>query len=135
GEHPRPKRKPSRLPESGQADADARKRASDDQGGLPAALFVGGQVSETVKPVVRRFTGGAFGQNSYLVSCPGTNEGILVDPGASVGQMLAAAETEGIRIVGIVLTHAHIDHVEGVPEAKRATGAPVYLHPADSPLY
>src|SRR5262249_16632271 len=35
----------------------------------------------------------------------------------------------------IWLTHAHIDHVAGVAAVKAATGAPIYLHPADRPLY
>ncbi|MGH9260399.1 MAG: MBL fold metallo-hydrolase, partial [Acidimicrobiales bacterium] len=29
----------------------------------------------------------------------------------------------------------HVDHVLGVPQVKAATGAPVFLHPADLPLY
>src|SRR5439155_96927 len=37
--------------------------------------------------------------------------------------------------IGIWLTHAHIDHVLGVPRLKADTGAPVYLHPADRILY
>lgn len=86
-------------------------------------------------PVVQRFSGGPFGENGYLVSCPSSGEGILVDPGASVGEMLAAGERDDTRIVAIVLTHAHIDHIDGVAEAKRMTGAPVLLHPDDEPLY
>ena len=31
----------------------------------------------------------------------------------------------------VVVTHAHVDHVTGVATAKRATGAPVYLHRDD----
>jgi len=38
-------------------------------------------------------------------------------------------------IDAIVLTHAHIDHVLGVPRIAAETGAPVWLHPADRHLY
>lgn len=84
---------------------------------------------------VRSFTGGAFAENTYLVSCARTGAGILVDPGAAAMDAVRAAEEAGITIEQIVLTHAHLDHVEGIPEAKRATGAPIVLHPADRPLY
>jgi hydroxyacylglutathione hydrolase len=84
---------------------------------------------------VRGFTGGAFAQNGYVVTCTRTSRGILVDPGAGVEQMLQAAERDGVTIELIVLTHAHIDHVDGVARAKRATGAPVLLHRDDEQMY
>jgi glyoxylase-like metal-dependent hydrolase (beta-lactamase superfamily II) len=37
--------------------------------------------------------------------------------------------------VAIWLTHAHVDHVVGVPRVAAETGAPVWLHPGDRPLY
>jgi hydroxyacylglutathione hydrolase len=85
--------------------------------------------------IVRGFAGGAFGENSYLVSCARTGEAIIVDPGAAIGSVLEAASTAGARVGSIVLTHAHIDHVEGLAEAKDRTGAPVSLHRADAQLY
>ncbi len=84
---------------------------------------------------VRGFAGGVFAQNTYLVSCARTGEAILVDPGAAAPQALQAARELGVTIGQIVLTHAHVDHVEGVPLAKRETGAPILLHPADLQLY
>ena len=39
------------------------------------------------------------------------------------------------RVVAIVPTHAHDDHVRVAPELARATGAPVLLHPADRVLW
>lgn len=85
--------------------------------------------------VVRGFVGGAFAQNTYLVACARTGAAILVDPGAATRQALDAAKEAGVEVGRIVLTHAHLDHVEGVPLAKEETGAPILLHPADAQLY
>jgi hydroxyacylglutathione hydrolase len=84
---------------------------------------------------VRGFTGGAFAENTYLVSCARTGSAILVDPGAAAPQALEAARALGVTVEQIVLTHAHVDHVEGIPLARRETGAPILLHPADLQLY
>ena len=84
---------------------------------------------------IEGFTGGPFAENTYLVTCTGTHQAILVDPGAATPQALAAAASRHLRIEQIVLTHAHLDHVDGLAGAKRETGAPVYLHRADLPLY
>jgi hydroxyacylglutathione hydrolase len=85
--------------------------------------------------VVRGYTGGVFAQNSYLLSCAATGAAVVVDPGAGTPELLADARSHGVSIESIVLTHAHVDHVEGLTEAKRATGVPIYLHPADGELY
>ena len=42
---------------------------------------------------------------------------------------------DGRRVLAIVATHAHDDHVRAAPELAAATGAPVLLHPADLPLW
>lgn len=39
------------------------------------------------------------------------------------------------RVVAVLATHAHDDHVRVAPELARATGAPVLLHPADRVLW
>lgn len=85
--------------------------------------------------IVRAFGGGAFNQNGFVVSCTGTRASILVDPGASVAHMLEAVEESRLSVEAIVLTHAHIDHVEGVAAARRATSAPIWLHRADDEMY
>ena len=41
----------------------------------------------------------------------------------------------GRTVTAILLTHAHDDHVRVAPELSRETGAPLYLHPAEEPLW
>ena len=38
---------------------------------------------------------------------------------------------DGRKVVAILATHAHDDHVRVAPALAEATGAPVLLHPAD----
>jgi hydroxyacylglutathione hydrolase len=81
------------------------------------------------------FPVGPFQANAYLAICEETGRCALVDPGEEAERLLAAAANEGAKVESILLTHAHVDHVGGVAEAKRESGAPVYLHPADAALY
>jgi hydroxyacylglutathione hydrolase len=76
-----------------------------------------------------------FFKNGFVVGCEDTREGILIDPGDEVGELLAAVEAHRLAIRYILLTHAHIDHITGVGAAKRALGAPTGLHRADHFLY
>ena len=85
--------------------------------------------------VVRFITVGAFSENSYVVGCPESGHGVLIDPGGEVPALLELAAEEGLEIDAIWLTHAHLDHVLGLGEAVQATAAPVWLHPDDRMLY
>ena len=76
-----------------------------------------------------------FFKNGFVIGCEETREGIVIDPGDEVEQLLAAARDHGLSIVNILLTHAHLDHITGVAAAKRALGVPVWLHKDDNFLY
>ena len=78
---------------------------------------------------------GSFAENCYLVYDADHPETILVDPGEEAERFLAEAARRSRKISGIWLTHAHIDHIQGVAEVRAATGAPIHLHPADRDLY
>lgn len=41
----------------------------------------------------------------------------------------------GRRVLAVLATHAHDDHVRVAPDLAEATGAPVLLHPADLPVW
>ena len=85
---------------------------------------------------IRTFTGGGFGQNAYLAICTRRGSAVAVDPGGGAPRMAEAIRGDGLDLEAIVLTHAHLDHVEGVG-ALRATvpDVPIWLHPGDLDLY
>lgn len=84
---------------------------------------------------IRVFTSAGFGQNAFLVRSRASQTAVAIDPGAEASAMADALEAASLQLEAILLTHAHLDHIEGVAELVRRTGAPVYLHPADRPLY
>lgn len=78
---------------------------------------------------------GPFQKNGYVLGCERTKDAVYIDPGDEVEHLLGFVADQGLTVRGILLTHAHVDHVSGVAEAKRRLGAPIYLHRADQPLY
>ena len=48
---------------------------------------------------------GEFGTNCYLLRCPRTHRGLLIDPGADPEKVLAMCE--GSDVGRIILTHGH----------------------------
>ena len=76
-----------------------------------------------------------FYKNGFVLGCERTREGVLIDPGDEVDELLGAAFEAGVTIQRILLTHAHVDHVTGVAAAKEALDVPVHLHRDDLFLY
>lgn len=69
--------------------------------------------------------------NVWLV---GDDREVLVVDAAHDADAIVAA-VAGRRVVGVVCTHAHDDHVNVAPELGRRLSAPVLLHPAEAPLW
>jgi hydroxyacylglutathione hydrolase len=76
-----------------------------------------------------------FYKNGYVLSCGGTREAAIIDPGDEVDELLKIVSDGKLDVRYILLTHGHVDHVSGVARAKAATGASIVLHREDLPLY
>src|SRR5205809_5302613 len=74
-------------------------------------------------------------KNGFVVGCERTHQGILIDPGDEVDELLGAVRDAELGVRYILLTHAHVDHVTGVAAAKSALDVAVYLHHDDLFLY
>jgi hydroxyacylglutathione hydrolase len=64
---------------------------------------------------------------SYLFGCGGKAAGAVVDPVGDIGPYLRAAQDTGMRILYVIDTHIHADHLSAGPELARASGAPYVL--------
>lgn len=70
---------------------------------------------------------GGFGVNAYVVHAP---EGdVIVDAGAEPEKILASVRAP---VAAILMTHGHSDHVSSLEDVRVATGATVFMHPADA---
>ncbi len=78
---------------------------------------------------------GQFSENCYLLADRPSGRAVMIDPGEEPRLFLAELDTRRLTLEAIWLTHAHVDHIMGVRDVKAATGAPVFLHPADRGLY
>ena len=76
-----------------------------------------------------------FMKNGFLLWCEDTREAVVIDPGDEIASLVRRSSTEKLKVVQILLTHAHLDHITGVGIAKRAFGVPIWLHRDDLFLY
>ena len=68
--------------------------------------------------------------NGYLITCPDTNEAILIDTPGEPEKLLGVIGDENIK--AILITHNHGDHLAGFGEITSKVDAPVGISPADA---
>jgi glyoxylase-like metal-dependent hydrolase (beta-lactamase superfamily II) len=85
-------------------------------------------VSENPTLAVDRLELGPIGTNCYVVrATPDAAEAVVVDPGGDAAELRLELDRLGARLVAILITHGHWDHLGGVADLAEGTGAPVYM--------
>lgn len=72
--------------------------------------------------------------NCSVIGDEATREGMVIDPGDDIEDVLALVRKHDLKIKQIVITHAHIDHIGGATKLRAATGAPILLNQNDQAL-
>jgi glyoxylase-like metal-dependent hydrolase (beta-lactamase superfamily II) len=78
--------------------------------------------------IIKTYVASGFAENAYLIWQNGSSEALAIDPG-DAPSIVRTLEEESLHLGAILLTHAHLDHIDGVAHLVRATSAPIYLHP------
>lgn len=69
---------------------------------------------------------GIVGTNCYYIYNESARQAIVVDPGDDGIKIYTHLKERGVEVGAILLTHGHFDHIIGVMELKRISGALVY---------
>jgi hydroxyacylglutathione hydrolase len=83
----------------------------------------------------RQFVDDDLGCASYLIGDPVGGEALVVDPAYSIEQYLDFARDNDVRIVRVLETHTHADHISGHGRLALEHDAPISIHPAADPEF
>ena len=78
----------------------------------------------------KQFLNEDLGCASYLVGDEHAGVAVVVDPPYFVEPVLAEIERRGVRLVGVLETHTHADHVSGHGRLALEHGVPIRVHTA-----
>jgi hydroxyacylglutathione hydrolase len=83
---------------------------------------------------VQRFVFNPFEENTYILFDE-TKEGVVIDPGCydkqEQNELVSFIEREELKVVKLLNTHCHIDHVLGNWYVKKTYGVKLFIHPKD----
>ncbi|MBO4526711.1 MAG: MBL fold metallo-hydrolase [Victivallales bacterium] len=84
---------------------------------------------------IKRVIVGALEVNCFIVRDSDTNDALIIDPGDEADRIIEAVKLVEAKPLGILLTHAHVDHIRGVGAVSAAFNLPVWIHEADRAMY
>ncbi len=83
---------------------------------------------------IGRIVIGSVQTNCYFVYREGSGDVIFFDPADRGDYLYETLKEKGLHVGGILLTHAHFDHIWGCDRLRKLSGAPLYACEAEKPL-
>ena len=80
--------------------------------------------------IFRQFVDDGLGCASYLIGDEDTGEAAVVDPAYWIEQYVEEASRQEVRLVSVLETHTHADHLSGHGRLALDHGCPVHIHRA-----
>jgi hydroxyacylglutathione hydrolase len=85
---------------------------------------------------IQTFNVGMLSTNCYVASCPETKKAIIIDPGFDIAQeaekIFRYIDISELKVMFIVNTHGHSDHVSGDVLLKKKYNVPICIHAFDA---
>ncbi len=85
--------------------------------------------------IIERLVVGPLQGNTYILGDEATKEAIVIDPGDEPDRILEVIKDKSLKIIIIICTHAHFDHVGAIGDIKKETGAKILMHKDDMESY
>ena len=83
----------------------------------------------------RQFVDDDLGCASYLIGDENSGVAVVVDPAYEIDRYIRQAAADGVRLVRVLETHTHADHVYGHGRLALDHGLPISIHLAAEPAY
>ena len=80
--------------------------------------------------IFHQFVDDGLGCASYLVGDEHEGSAVIVDPAYAIEQYLDEASRQDVRLIGVLETHTHADHLSGHGRLALDHGCTVHVHPA-----
>ena len=85
--------------------------------------------------IIKKLEVGPIVTNCFIVGCESTKEAVVIDPGDDPDKILMKLAESELKVKYLMNTHGHFDHVSANKRMKKATGAPIAIHPEDEPMF
>lgn len=69
---------------------------------------------------------GELGTNVYVVYNEETKEAVVIDPAAEPDKVSQFIEQEQLKLMGMLVTHGHYDHIQAIDVLREQYGVPVF---------